>query len=144
MALVRKVQRSSGAITFGDLVGRLDMLRVACSKCDRVGRYSVASLIECHGANAGLPDWKEQLTTDCPLRAKPAVWNLCGARFPDLAAALYGSEGRRMQASRQLPGGSRFSVLPTEHREGRSQCVRVEGPTSQGNLAHVAPSRRCG
>ena len=43
------VQRRSGSITFGDLDGRLDVLRVTCSKCDRVGRYSVARLIERHG-----------------------------------------------------------------------------------------------
>ena len=83
------LQRRSGAITFGDLRGRLEVLRVTCSKCDRAGRYSVARLIELHGADAGLPDWKDGLTADCPLHAKPAVWNLCGARFPDLNAAMY-------------------------------------------------------
>jgi hypothetical protein len=40
--------------------------------------------IERYGAEAGLPDWKDAIAADCPLRAKPAVWNLCGAHFPDL------------------------------------------------------------
>jgi hypothetical protein len=94
MARVRKVERRHGAITFGDLVGRIDVLRVACSKCERVGQYRVARLIERHGADMGLPDWKDEITADCPLRATPtATWNLCGAHFPDLSAALYGSEG---------------------------------------------------
>jgi hypothetical protein len=75
-----------GAITLGDLRGRLEVLRVACRKCDRAGRYSVEGLIERHGADAGLPDWKDTITADCPLRAQPAVWNLCGAHFPDLLA----------------------------------------------------------
>ncbi len=35
-----------GAITFGDLDGKLDVLRVACRKCDRSGQYRVAKLIE--------------------------------------------------------------------------------------------------
>jgi hypothetical protein len=33
-----------GAIMFGDLIGKLDMLRVACEKCGRKGRYAVARL----------------------------------------------------------------------------------------------------
>ena len=38
-----------GAIIFGDLIGKLDVLRVACDKCGRVGSYRVARLIEQHG-----------------------------------------------------------------------------------------------
>ena len=34
-----------GAITFGDLIGKLDVLRVACRKCERKGQYRVANLI---------------------------------------------------------------------------------------------------
>jgi len=35
-----------GAIIFGDLIGKLDVLEVACEKCRRKGRYAVARLIE--------------------------------------------------------------------------------------------------
>jgi hypothetical protein len=38
----------SGAFRFVDLVGRLDVIRVACTKCNRMGRYSLAQLIERH------------------------------------------------------------------------------------------------
>ena len=31
-----------GALTFGDLDGKLDLLRVACRKCDRRGQYTGA------------------------------------------------------------------------------------------------------
>jgi hypothetical protein len=31
-----------GATTFGDLVGKLDVLHVACDKCQRKDRYAVA------------------------------------------------------------------------------------------------------
>jgi hypothetical protein len=35
------------------------------------------------------PTGKDAITADCPLRAQPGtVWNLCGAFFPDLAAAM--------------------------------------------------------
>jgi len=30
-----------GAIVFGDLMGKLDDLRVSCDKCGRSGRYTV-------------------------------------------------------------------------------------------------------
>ena len=35
-----------GAIIFSDLVGKLDMLRVACDKCGRAGRYRLNRLLE--------------------------------------------------------------------------------------------------
>jgi hypothetical protein len=34
-----------GAIIFGDLIGKLDMLHVACDKCGRKGRYGYASRV---------------------------------------------------------------------------------------------------
>ena len=33
-------------LVFGDIEGKLDVLRVECTKCDRKGRYSVAKLID--------------------------------------------------------------------------------------------------
>jgi hypothetical protein len=42
---------NSGAVTLGDIAGKLSMLDVACSKCDRRGRLSVAKLIAEHGAD---------------------------------------------------------------------------------------------
>ena len=36
-------------LVFGDIEGKLDVLRVECTRCDRKGRYSVAKLIEKHG-----------------------------------------------------------------------------------------------
>jgi hypothetical protein len=87
----KTVQCYAGAITFGDLAGRMDMLRVACSKCERAGQYSVAKLIERHGPRMGLPKWKDDITADCPMRTKPGnTWDRCGARFPDLPKMMTG------------------------------------------------------
>jgi len=36
-------------LIFGDIEGKLDVLRVECTKCSRKGRYSVRSLIEKYG-----------------------------------------------------------------------------------------------
>ncbi len=35
-----------GAIIFSDLIGKLDVLRVACDKCGRDGSYRLNGLIE--------------------------------------------------------------------------------------------------
>jgi hypothetical protein len=34
---------------FGDIAGKLDLLRVECTKCNRKGRYNVRKLIEQYG-----------------------------------------------------------------------------------------------
>jgi hypothetical protein len=34
-----------GAIIFGDLIGKLDVLRVTCNKCERAGRCRLDRLI---------------------------------------------------------------------------------------------------
>jgi hypothetical protein len=41
-------------LVFGDIEGKLDMLRVECTRCQRKGRYSVAKLIEKYGRNANM------------------------------------------------------------------------------------------
>ena len=35
-----------GAVTFGDLDGKLAVLEIVCEKCERLGHYNVAKLIE--------------------------------------------------------------------------------------------------
>jgi hypothetical protein len=34
-----------GAILFGDLIGKLDVLNVACASCSRAGRYPLTRLL---------------------------------------------------------------------------------------------------
>ena len=36
-------------LIFGDIEGKLDVLRVECTKCERKGRYSLAKLIAKYG-----------------------------------------------------------------------------------------------
>ena len=78
---------SSGAVTLGEIAGRLHMLEVACSRCDRRGRLNVARLIEQHGADAKLPEPRAVLAVDCPHRgATAAVYERCAVHYPQLAA----------------------------------------------------------
>jgi hypothetical protein len=53
-----------GSLIFGDLIGKLDTLRVTCNKCGREGRYSVGRLIERHGRDGKIIDWLAELSED--------------------------------------------------------------------------------
>ena len=77
---------NSGAVTLGDVVGKLAMLDVACSKCDRRGRLSVAKLIAEHGADMRLPDLREVLAGDCPRLRATSYSDRCAVHYPQLAA----------------------------------------------------------
>jgi hypothetical protein len=77
-----------GSLTPADLVGKLDVLRVACSKCDRAGRYRVARLVEELGADAKLTDWLSKITADCRRKRRNNFGDQCAALCPDLARVL--------------------------------------------------------
>jgi hypothetical protein len=72
------------SITFGDLIGQLDHLEIACPKCDRLGRYSVRRLALQYGRNGKITDWIGLMTKDCPLKASAGLAEGCGVRYPDL------------------------------------------------------------
>jgi hypothetical protein len=55
-----------GAIVLSDLIGKLDVLRVACAKCGRAGRYRLDHLIESRGRDAKIVDWLAEPTAQCP------------------------------------------------------------------------------
>jgi hypothetical protein len=77
-----------GTFVFGDLEGKPEVLQVACTQCERRGQYPVAKLIDRHGREAKLVDWKDTITADCLQRAKSSVAALdqCGAHFPTITA----------------------------------------------------------
>jgi hypothetical protein len=77
-----------GAITFSDLIGKLDDLRVSCEKCGRSGRYQVQRLIRDRGRDGKIVDWLDQITADCPKKATISWNDRCGARCPDLAKVM--------------------------------------------------------
>jgi hypothetical protein len=55
-------------LIFGDIEGKLDVLRVECTKCDRKARYHVPKLIEKYGRMGNMMKWREMLNADCPKR----------------------------------------------------------------------------
>ena len=72
-----------GSIIVGELQGKVTMLDVACHRCERRGRVSLARLIEEHGANMGLPDLWESLAGDCP---NAHTNSRCAIYYPQLPA----------------------------------------------------------
>ena len=48
-------------LIFGDIEGKLDLLRVECTKSDRKRRYHVHRLIEKYGRKGNMMKWREML-----------------------------------------------------------------------------------
>src|SRR5207249_9320017 len=62
-----------GAITFGELVGKLGRLRIDCPKCGRSGQYRLAVFIAKYGRDQKLSTWLDKLTADCPGRSRRII-----------------------------------------------------------------------
>jgi hypothetical protein len=77
-----------GAIIFADLIGKLDLLRVACEKCGRDGCYGLHRLIKRRGRDGKLIDWLDELKATCPKTIARDMNDPCGARCQDLARVL--------------------------------------------------------
>jgi hypothetical protein len=75
-------------VIFGDIEGKLDVLRVECTKCSRKGRYHVARLIEKYGRKANMMKWREMLSSDCPRRDALGLSDRCDLICPDLPKVL--------------------------------------------------------
>jgi hypothetical protein len=74
-------------LVFDDIEGKLDTLRVECTKCERKGRYRVARLIEKYGRKGNMMKWREQLNGDCPKR-DARLHDRCDLICPDLPKVL--------------------------------------------------------
>src|SRR5207248_39531 len=82
-----------GSITLGELQGKLDLLDIACHRCERSGRVSLARLIDEHGADTGLPDLWERLAGDCQHARSTALNNRCAIYYPQLPGAVSAGQG---------------------------------------------------
>jgi hypothetical protein len=61
------------ARTLGEIAARAAMLNVACTRCERRGRYRLDTLISRYGADAGVRVIVPELTADCPQRESVAL-----------------------------------------------------------------------
>jgi hypothetical protein len=83
----------SGAITLAAVAAKTDTLVVACSRCERAGRYSLHTLIINHGRRFGIPSLLAKLAGDCPKRKSVRAYDLCGIHCPDLSALFLVKSG---------------------------------------------------
>jgi hypothetical protein len=81
---------SRGSITIGELQGKLDLLDIACHRCERRGRVSLSRLIEEHGTDTG----RESLAGDCPNAHTTALNNRCAIYYPQLPVLFLTSKER--------------------------------------------------
>jgi hypothetical protein len=73
-------------ITLGDMADKgMPMLEVACRKCPRRGRLSIARLIAEHGREEDC-DLRRAIAYDCPRMQNPSIsiYELCGVHLPEL------------------------------------------------------------
>jgi hypothetical protein len=76
----------TGSITLGHVAQRAQVLAVACSRCDRAGRYPVDALIARYGAACSVPLLLRRLSADCLKRRTESQYDTCGMNCPDLPA----------------------------------------------------------
>jgi hypothetical protein len=75
-------------LTFGDIVGKLHMLRIECTRCERKGRYVVAKLVVQYGRSGNMSKWVSDLRGDCPKRNAAQLHERCDLICPDLPKVL--------------------------------------------------------
>jgi hypothetical protein len=80
----------SGAITLADVAERTDTLSVACTRCERSGRYPGVLLVKRHDRRCGVPQLLHKMSADCPRRASVSTYDLCGVHCPELAGLFLG------------------------------------------------------
>ena len=90
---------ANGSITLGEVAARTSHIEVACSRCERRGRYRVSKLVASLGEDFLMTDLGTQIA-DCP-RSAAAVSERCDVYFPGLRKIMGGddpSEAPRSQS----------------------------------------------
>jgi hypothetical protein len=75
---------SEGSITLGEAAEHTAVLTVACTRCERAGRYNLDTLIARHGEGFSIPKLLRLLSKDCVKRASVSAYDLCGVHCPEL------------------------------------------------------------
>ncbi len=77
-----------GSILLGHVATLTDQLAVACSRCERAGRVSIARLLAQHGPDMPMTDLRRVLAVGCPRLCENRLTELCGVHYPDLARLM--------------------------------------------------------
>jgi hypothetical protein len=57
---------------------------IACNRCERRGRLSLARMVAENGANKPGPELLRDLSADCPKRVSTMVNDVCGIHHPQM------------------------------------------------------------
>jgi hypothetical protein len=60
-----------------------DMVRLACTKCERRGQYRKATLLERYGPDQNMVELRLILAAGCPKIEANKIMDLCGVYYPD-------------------------------------------------------------
>ncbi|OYD64866.1 UNVERIFIED_ORG: hypothetical protein BDU10_7487 [Burkholderia sp. CF145] len=75
-----------GSITLGEVAARTSHINVACSRCERRGRYRLAKLIASLGEDFAVTDLGAHIS-DCSKWNAPA-WERCDVYYPGLRDSM--------------------------------------------------------
>lgn len=81
--------KKPGAVALGEVAAKATHLDIACSRCERRGRYALARLVASHGPDFAMTDLGNELA-NCPHRNATSHGERCDVYFPGLAAIMNG------------------------------------------------------
>ena len=80
---------ANGSVALGDVAARASHIEVACSRCDRKGRYLLARLVQTYGPDFPMTALGGELA-NCPRRSAAAHQERCDVFFPGLRQVMNG------------------------------------------------------
>ncbi len=83
----------TGSVLLREVASRASHIEIACSRCDRKGRYRVANLVARLGGDFPMTDLGAELA-DCPRRRATAHHERCDVFFPGLPRVMSSDEHR--------------------------------------------------
>lgn len=83
-------------IILADVAKRTDVLRIACTQCERADNYPIRALLWRYGRYAKVPDLLRRLSSDCLRQQKRNTREECTIYCPDMAE-LFLSKSRLNQ-----------------------------------------------
>jgi hypothetical protein len=108
---------TNGSITLFQVAAHAEVLAVACSRCDRAGRYRLDTMIARHGPDFGIPELLRLLSADCPKRHSLSAYDLCGVHCPELPGFF--SVSRRPYPAK----GRKLTVLEEKYLDNAVKCA---------------------
>ncbi|MGF6607069.1 hypothetical protein OKW45_001969 [Paraburkholderia sp. WSM4175] len=85
-----------GSVSLSEVAARATHLEVACTRCERRGRYRLAKLLDQLGADFPMTDLGSEIT-DCPRRSESAPNKRCDVYFPGLPQIMNGDQAVRLR-----------------------------------------------